>query len=165
MFLLLLLLTICANCERISILVSTGTSEIPGINQQLSNAYLRYLYSAKSRDVLEIIVGGQKVLPWTLVSEKHRILNVIKSTNLQNNLKCLPSLFLNSVTNSNAVYLIMDQEPCTSQLKSAYDLKSKGISIFAIGIGKHISEKTVEMLSGPCNGMCIPGWNFIHVGR
>ena len=151
--------------EQISILVNTGTSTIPNINQKLANAYLRYLYSGKSRDVLEIRVNGQMVLPWTLVSQKERILSVIHNTNLQYNVKCLASLHLNTIQSSKTVYLIFDEEPCTSQIKDAYNLKSKGVTIFGIGIGPNVSERTVELLSGPCNGMCIPGWNFIHVGK
>jgi hypothetical protein len=166
-FYIILLLTIVitiVNSKLISIVVMPGTS-IQGSKELLQNAYLRHLYSITSSDMMEIRVENSIVMSWTRVTERTKILNAILNTDLSRNKPCVEDYPFDSITpGTNTVYLITDKEPCRSQVKIAARLKQSGTIIFPIGIGRGISSNTLLQISGPCMGVCIKGYNYLHIG-
>ncbi len=161
---LLFLFFILSQSALISILVLPGKT-IPNGKRLLQGAYLKHLYSMTSRDLMEIRVDNRIIMPWTRVSEKTKILNVIRGLDLNRNIPCIPDYHLDMISRgTNTVYLITDEEACTSQTKAAFELKKRGTTIYPIGVGRSISSRTLSQIAGPCMGICIKGFNYLHVG-
>lgn len=148
----------------ISILVMPGKT-IPNGKKLLQRAYLRHLYSMTSNDIMEIRVENTIVMKWTKVNQRTKILNVIRNLDIERNNACVSDYPLENISRgTNTVYLITDKEPCRSQIKNALNLKRRNTTIFPIGVGRDISSHTLSQLAGPCMGICIKGYNYLHVG-
>lgn len=146
----------------ISVVTENGIENAKG---QLSNAYLQYLYSPFSNDEIECLLNGQLILPKTSARNKQLILQTIQGMQVTPSGHTCSANYYLEPRNSSTYYLIVDKNPCNleSTLQKANTLKMRGIRIFPIGVGKGVWENTLSQISGPCMGVCMPGWNYIKL--
>lgn len=162
----LFLIVVCFSSAKFISVVIMPAGNVPNINMHLATAYMRHLYSSTSTDMVELRFEDRVIMPWTSIREEHKIVYAILHSKLEHSAKpCVDDYPLNTLTpETNIVYIVTDNEPCRPQFQNANRLKQRGITVFPIGFGRGISQKTLRLLAGPCNtGTCLPGWNYLHV--
>lgn len=163
------LLFVCYTLGVITSVSVVTENSIEYAKSQLSQAYLQYLYSPYSSDKIELLLNGQLILAVTPVSNKQTILQTIQGLQVANTgATCTSNYHLDlfKTKTTNTIYLLIDRNPChlATELQNAQALKTRGIKIFPIGVGRSVADTTLAQISGPCmSNFCMPGWNYLHV--
>lgn len=136
----LLILFVCINAEYVSFSIVSGHTYEPFHKSLLVNSFLQYVQHKHLDDMGELRLNGNSVIPWTQMRRNHKIIDALEHVNLEvfQNRPCIDNFFLDQIKNNSTLYLIMDKNPCNSQLSEITLLKNRGAFIFPIGFGSDV---------------------------
>lgn len=147
MLFLFVIFVVVANAGKISISIESGDpSSLP--KALLTNAYLGYLYSPYSGDMIELKINGQQVIPWIKVSEQQAILRALINLNLPSGPHtCIDSYHLSGLDLMiTRVILVTDRNPCSESALADHSFRG---NVLVIGYGGGVSDHTLSTLARP----------------
>ena len=148
--LVILLLAAAVEGGKISIsIVSGDPSSLP--KALLTNAYLGYLYSPYSGDMIELKINGQQVIPWMRISDQQAILRTIINLNLSSPPggphTCIDSYHLSEEDMMiTRLILVTDRNPCSESALADHSFRG---NVLVIGYGGGVSDHTLSTLARP----------------